>query len=124
MSYRPAQCNIGRRQRRRRAAYAVVSALAAAAFVVAYLVGAIPRLLLIGVFAPLALAFEFAVQAYESFCVGLALLGRYDFSDGGGSTGPVTDPANRRDDRLYALRITVASVVLAAVVTAGLVAVL
>lgn len=124
MSYRPAQCNIGHRGRRRRAASAVVSGLVAAAFVVAYLVGAVPQLLLIGVFAPLALAFEFAFQAYESFCVGLALLGRYDFSAEDGGTGRVTDPSNRRDDQLYALRISVASVGLAAVVTAGLVAIL
>jgi hypothetical protein len=120
VSYRPAQCNVGRRGRRRRAAFALASALVAAGVVVAYLVGVIPRLLLIGVFAPLALAFEFGVQAYESFCVTFALLGRYDFSDEGGERGRVADPANRRDDRLYALRITVASVVLAAVVTAGL----
>jgi hypothetical protein len=123
VNYQPAQCNIGRRQRRQRAAYAGVSALGAAAFVVAYLVGAIPQLLRIGVFAPLSLAFEFTLQAYESFCVGLALLGKYDFS-GEGETGGVTDPSNRRDDRLYALRITVVSVTLAALVTAVLVAVL
>ena len=126
MSYRPAQCNIGRRGRWRRAAFAAVSALVAAAFVGAYLVGAIPRLLLIGVFAPLAVAIEFAVQAYESFCVSLALLGRYDFrgEDGESERGRVTDPANRRDDQLYALRISVVSVTLAAVVTAVLFVVL
>jgi len=123
VSYRPAQCNIGRRGRRRRAAYAGVSALVAVAFVVAYLVGAIPRLLLIGVFAPLALAIEYAVQAYESFCVGFALLGKYDFSGEGGSTGRVSDPSNRRDDQVYALRITAVSVALAALVTVALVAV-
>jgi len=123
VSYRPAQCNIGRRQRHRRAACAGVSALVAVGFVVASLVGAIPRLLLIGVFAPLALTVEFALQAYESFCVGLALLGTYDFS-GEGEAGRVSDPSNRRDDRMYALRITVASATLAALTTVGLVAVL
>jgi len=120
MSYRPAQCNIDQRGRRRRAALAVVAALVAGGMVAAYIVGVIPRLLLIGVFAPLAVAIEFAVQAYESFCVSLALLGRYDFRAGEGETGRVTDPANRRDDRLYALRISVVSVLLAAVVTAAL----
>ncbi|SEA22795.1 hypothetical protein SAMN04488065_2352 [Haloplanus vescus] len=124
MSYQPAQCNIGRRQRFQRAAYAAVAVLVAVGMVVAYLLDAFPRLLLVGVFAPLALAFEFALQAYESFCVSLALLGKYDFSgESGGTKGTVSDPADHHDDQLYALRITVVSVALAAVVTVGLVAV-
>ncbi|WP_435067800.1 hypothetical protein [Haloplanus sp. C73] len=119
MSYRPAQCNIGRRQRYWRAALACVSFLVAVGIVVAYAVGALPGLLLIGVFAPLALAFEFGIQAYESFCVTLALLGKYDFAD---ESGRVTDPTNRRDDRRYALRISAVSVALAALLTVALVA--
>jgi hypothetical protein len=121
VSYRPAQCNIGRRERRKRAALAAASALVAVGYVAAYLVGAIPRFLLPGVFAPLALAFEMGLQAYESFCVTFALLGKHGFGgdgDGDGSTGRVTDPTNRRDDRLYALRISVVSFGLAAAVTA------
>jgi hypothetical protein len=119
MSYQPAQCNIGRRQRYWRAALACVSLLVAVGIVVAYAVGVVPRLLLVGVFAPLALAFEFGIQAYESFCVTLALLGKYDFTD---ESGRVTDSANRHADRRYALRISVVSVVLAAILTLALVA--
>lgn len=116
MSYQPAQCNIGRHQRRKRAAFAVASALVAVGYVAAYLAGAIPRFLLPGVFAPLALAFEMGLQAYESFCVTFALLGKHGFG-GDGAAGRVTDPTNRRDDQLYALRLSVVSVGLAAVTT-------
>jgi hypothetical protein len=126
VSYRPAQCNIGRRQRRRRAALSLAALGVAGVVVVAYVVGILPRLLLAGVFVPLALAFEWGVQAYESFCVRLALLGRYEF-DGetdGDTRGTVTDPQHRREDRRHALRISVVSVVLAAIATAAIVALL
>ena len=122
MSYQPAQCNIGRRQRYRRAAYAGLSALAAVVYVGAYLAGVLPQFLLPGIFAPLALAFEMALQAYESFCVSLALLGKYDFGDD--QSGRVADSTDRRNDQLYALRISVVSFGLAAIVTVALVAVL
>ncbi|MFB6101728.1 MAG: hypothetical protein ABEJ73_04110 [Haloplanus sp.] len=125
MSYRPGQCNIGRRQRRRRAALAGGGFLVAAVIVAAYLVGVIPRLLLASVFVPLAVAFEWAIQAYEAFCVRLALLGRYDFSGADdGDRGAVSAPGNQRADQLYALKISVVSVALAASVTAVIVLVL
>ncbi|AXG05252.1 hypothetical protein DU500_01755 [Haloplanus rubicundus] len=121
MQYRSAWAPPPSRVRRRRLAYAVASAVVAVGIVGSYLVGAVPRLVLIGVFGPLALAFEFGVQAYESFCVSLALLGRYDFRAEGSGRGRVTDPTNRRGDQRYALRISVVCVGLAAGVTAILV---
>ena len=126
MDYRPAQCNIGPHQRRRRAALAVGGLAAAGVVVVAHLAGYLPELLLVGVFVPFAVAFEWGIQAYEGFCVRLALLGRYDFSgdDAAESTGSVTDPDHRRRDRRHALRISVISVILAAVATALVVAAL
>jgi len=123
VDYRPAQCNIGSRQRRRRAVFSTAGLLVASVVVAAYLVGALPELLLVGVFVPFAVAFEWGIQAYEGFCVRLALLGRYDFA-GEDGTGAVTDPSHRRRDRRYALRLSVISVVLAAVATALVVAAL
>ena len=127
MDYRPAQCNIGPQQRRRRAALSVGGLVAAGAIVVAHLAGHLPELLLPGVFVPFAVAFEWGIQAYEGFCVRLALLGRYDFSGAGNdaeATGGVSDPEHRRRDRRHAFRISVISVALAAVATALVVAVL
>ncbi|WP_248895586.1 hypothetical protein [Haloplanus halobius] len=120
MEYQPGQCNIGSRQRRRRAALAVASMLVALGIVGGYLADELPRFALVVLFVPLAMAFEWGIQAYESFCVRLAVFGRYDFSGSGAddAVGTVSDPAARRADRRSALRISVVSVVLAAVTTA------
>ncbi|MCG1003518.1 MULTISPECIES: hypothetical protein [Halobacterium] len=115
--YRPGQCNIGSKQRQRRGRIAALAFLAAAALVAAYAAGALPEPLLLAVFVPLAVGFEWAFQAYESFCVRLALAGQYAFGD---DRADVPDAANRRTDRLYAAKITATSVVLAAAVTAVL----
>jgi hypothetical protein len=116
--YRPGQCNIGSEQRQRRARIAALAFLTAAAVVAAYLAGGLPEPLLLVVFVPLAVGFEWAFQSHESFCVRLAMVGQYAFGD---DRGDVPDAANRRADRLYAAKITAASVLLAAVLTAALV---
>ncbi|MCD2199747.1 hypothetical protein LPA44_07535 [Halobacterium sp. KA-4] len=116
--YRPGQCNIGSEQRQRRARIAALAFLTAAVVVAAYLAGALPEPLLLVVFVPLAVGFEWAFQAYESFCVRLALAGQYAFGD---DREEVPDAANRRTDQLYAAKITVTSVLLSALVTAALV---
>lgn len=122
-AYRPGYCNIGRRQRYRRLGLGLGAAILAAAYAAACLVGAIPRVLLGGVFVPLAVGFEYLFQAHGSFCVRLALAGRYDFSDrdGSGAAGEVTDPADRRADRVRAARLSAAAVGLAAAVTLAVV---
>ncbi|MFB6139524.1 MAG: hypothetical protein ABEJ26_03715 [Halosimplex sp.] len=118
-TYRPASCNIGRRQRARRLSVALVGFAAAAGYLVAVAVGALPRSLLVGVFVPLAVGFEWAIQASTSFCVRLALLNRYDFRTGdGGTAGSVSDSAHRKADHEYAAKITVAAVALAGAATA------
>ena len=80
-----------------------------------------PAPLLLGVFVPLVREFEWGIQADAGFCVQSALLNRYRF---GRETGAVSDPADRRDDRLQAAKITGVAVVAAAVVTGVLVVVL
>ncbi|MFC7142355.1 hypothetical protein ACFQMA_21265 [Halosimplex aquaticum] len=119
-TYQPASCNIGRRQRKRRLAVAVAAFAAAAVYVGAVAGGFLPRPLLVGVFAPLAVGFEWAIQASTGFCVRLALLSRYDFrtSGDGEASGAVSDPAHRRADREYAAKLTIAGAVLAGVTTA------
>ncbi|MCD2205281.1 hypothetical protein [Halobacterium sp. KA-6] len=116
--YRPGQCNIGSEQRQRRARIAALAFLTAAVVVAAYLAGDLPEPLLLVVFVPLAVGFEWAFQANESFCVRLALAGQYAFGD---DREEVPDAANRRTDQLYAAKITVTSVLLSALVTAALV---
>lgn len=115
--YRPGRCNIGREQRRRRAGIAGVALTSAGALVAAVAVGVLPQSFVVAVFVPLAVGFEWAFQASEAFCVRLALVGTYSFGDDDGS---VSDPASRRDDRLYAAKLTVASVLLAGATTAVL----
>lgn len=115
--YQPGRCNIGRRQRTRRAAIAVAAFVVAALYVAAYIAGFVPEMLLLGVFVPLFIGFEWALQAYNAFCVHLALLGRYDFHNGNDDRGDVNDPTNREADRIHAVKITASAVVAAAAVT-------
>lgn len=121
--YRPGYCNIGRRQRHRRLALGLATMVLAAAYAAACLVGAVPRVLLAGVFVPLAVGFEYLFQAHGSFCVRLALAGRYDFTDrdGSGPAGEVTARTDRRADRVRAAKLSAAAVGLAAVVTGAIV---
>jgi hypothetical protein len=114
--YQPGVCNIGTAQRRRRFGFATAAAAVAAGYVAACLSGVLPRVLLVGVFVPLAVAFEWGIQAGSSFCVRLALVGRYDFRGSGGERGTVPEDV-RRDDRVQAAKITVAAVALAALTT-------
>lgn len=115
--YQPGYCNIGHQQRRRRLAYAAISFLVTAGGVLARVAGLVPRPLLVTAFIPLSLGFEMVIQAYTSFCVRLALLNRYDFRGNGGDTGRVTDSDARHTDQVYAAKITLVSVALAAVST-------
>jgi hypothetical protein len=118
-TYRPGSCNIGERQRKRRIGVAAAAFTAAAAYAGAVAVGALADPLLVGVFVPLAVGFEWALQASTGFCVRLALLDRYDFrSADGGAAGTVTDPSHRRADHEYAAKITVTAVALAGATTA------
>lgn len=120
--YQPASCNIGEPQRRRRWRLAVASFAATGAYVLGVVVGAVPGVLLVGVFVPLSFGFEWAVQAYTAFCVRLAVLDRYDFRGDGGTAGSVSDPGHRRADHVYAARITAVSVALAGLTTLSLLA--
>ncbi|MFD1514991.1 hypothetical protein [Halomarina rubra] len=115
--YRPGYCNIGHREQRRRYRYAGVGALVTLVYLSAVLAASAPAGLVVGAFAPLALAYEFFVQARAQFCVKFAVLGRYDFTGSGGEAGRVADPENRRADTTSAIRITVVSVVAAGVTT-------
>lgn len=97
---------------------------AALLLVLGYVADVVPGPLLVAVFVPLAVGFEWGLQAYTSFCVRLALVGRYDLRGDGGDAGEVSDPSARRDDRLQAAKITCAAVLLAGVTTGLLVALL
>ena len=120
--YQPGYCNIGRQQRRRRLRVAGAAFVAAGLYVLAYLWGLLPSPLLVAVFVPLAVGFEWGLQAYTGFCVRLALLNRYDFTRGDGTgTGTVTAPDARRADQLQAAVITGAAVVFAAATTLAVV---
>ena len=116
--YEPATCNIGRGERRRRA---IVSALAfggAVLYLSICLVADVPTVLFGGVFVPLAIGFEWVIQAHAAFCVRLALLNRYDFRSDGGEVGEVADPQSERADRIQAAKITVGALVFAGFTTA------
>lgn len=117
-TYQPGVCNIGDPQRRRRLWAAAAAFGVAVLYVVAYAMGYVPAALLPGVFVPLAVGFEYALQAYTAFCVRLALLNRYDFRrTDDGAAGSVSDPTARRADRIQAAKITVVAVLLSAVST-------
>jgi hypothetical protein len=124
--YRPGACNIGRSQRRSRALKAAAAFAVAGGIVAAHFLEYLPSEPLVAtVFVPLVLACEWAIQAYDSVCVRLAMLGRYDFrtdgGSGGGGAGEVPGEADRRKDGVRAAKITAVSVLIAGVVTLGLV---
>lgn len=120
--YRPGHCNIGARQRRSRLVASFAGFALALLVVLAVASGSLPRELLVGVFVPLAVGYEWGLQASSAFCVRLAVLSRYDF--GPGATGTVADPDARRVDQVQAVKITAIAVLLAAVTTAFLVVLL
>jgi len=122
--YQPTHCNIGTRGRKQRLAVAVVAFGLSLLYVLAVAVGILPDPLLVGVFVPLSIGFEWGLQAYKSFCVRLAMLGRYDFRGEGGQAGSVPTPDDRRADRVEAVKVTVIAVVLAAATTGALTLVL
>jgi hypothetical protein len=128
--YEPGVCNIGSVEQRRRYRYAGACAVAAVGYAGAVLATSAPTALLLGLFVPFSLGTEFLLQARRSFCASLGLRGRFDFGGEGGSgtdpaaaggggdtvggAGRVTDPAARRADRRYALRLTVLGVLVGA----------
>lgn len=116
--YQPGYCNIGPRQRRQRLAVALVSFVAAAGYALACVVGPLPEVLLVGVFVPLAIGFEWGFQAYTAFCVRLALLNRYDFrGEPGGKRGTVSTASDHQADTIQAAKITTAALLVAGVTT-------
>lgn len=116
--YYPGHCNIGERERRRRALVAVGAFLAAGLYVYLCVAGPVPETLLVAVFFPLGVGFEWGLQAYDAFCVRLALLGEYRF---GGETGEVEVPENRHVDQRHAAKLTAAAILLAALSTLAIV---
>lgn len=117
-TYQPGRCNIGPHQRRRRLGVALAAAVVAVGYALVCIVGPVPELLLLGVFIPLSVAFEWGIQAYTAFCVRLALLNRYDFGGAPeGEEGEVSEAAAQHEDHVYAAKITVVAVTLAAVTT-------
>lgn len=122
--YEPATCNIGRGERRRRAVVSAVAFGAAVLYLSLCVVADVPTALFGGVFVPLAIGFEWAIQAHAAFCVRLALLNRYDFRSDGGEVGEVADPQSEWADQTRAAKITVAALVLAGITTAVILALL
>ncbi|WP_276261395.1 hypothetical protein [Haloglomus litoreum] len=123
-AYRPGACNIGRSARRQRGLVALVSLVGAGGYAAFVLVSDLPTLLLLGLFVPLSLGIEWGLQARRSFCVTLALQGRYDFreprTDGGETDqgqGTVPDEAARSEDRRYALQLTLIGLAAGALLT-------
>lgn len=112
--YEAGVCNIGGSERRRRRRYAAVAVAVAIVYLVVVLVSSLPTLLLVGLFVPLAIGFEMALQARQAFCASLALSGEYAFDD---ERGQVADPDARRTDRAAGLKFTVLGIAGGAVTT-------
>jgi len=100
--YEAGVCNIGGAERRKRRRYAGVAFGVAAAYLLVVLVSSLPTLLLAGLFVPLSVGFEMALQARRAFCVSLALSGEYAFDD---ESGPVSAADARATDRAAGLKL-------------------
>ncbi|MFB6121732.1 MAG: hypothetical protein ABEJ68_11535 [Halobacteriaceae archaeon] len=118
-TYRPGQCNIGGRERRKRLAVGGVAAVAAVVLAAAVVVLDWPPVALFATVGPLFGAFLGYLQARRAFCTGFALQGRYDVGD---ESGTVTDADARAADKVAARHLhrdaAVAAVVVAGLVTA------
>lgn len=75
----------------------------------------LPPFLLVGIFVPVMLSVEWAIESRRSFCVRLALAGRYTFGD---RDGEVDDQQSQLIDARTAVRITAVAAVIGAGVTA------
>lgn len=74
----------------------------------------LPTVLLLGVFVPMMLSLEWAIESRRSFCIRLALAGKFAFDE---ETGTVDEPSARQQDAAVALRITVIAAIGATVLT-------
>jgi hypothetical protein len=118
-AYRPGVCNIGPAARRERGLVALVSFAGAVGYAAFVLVSDLPALLLLGLFVPFSVSVEWGLQARRSFCVTLALQGRYDFRDADtdGGTGMVEQSTAHEQDRKYALHLTLLGLAAGAALT-------
>lgn len=96
--YQPGVCNIGRTERRRRAALGAVGSLVTLAVVLWVFATDTSRLYLLVTAAPLFLVAEGFLQARTGFCPGFASAGIYDVSTDGGDRHEVTAPEHRTAD--------------------------
>ena len=113
--YRPGVCNIGASERRKRYRYAAVAFAAAVGYLLVVLASGAPPILLVGLFVPVSLGVELALQARRDFCAALALSGRYSFDD---ESGAVEDPSARRTDRNVGIRFVCVGLAAGAVTSA------
>lgn len=112
--YRPGACNIGTEQRRHRRRLSALTAVLGFGYALGVAILELPTFLLLGVFVPLMLSLEWAIESRRSFCIRLALAGKFAFGE---ETGTVDEPAARQRDTTAAVRITVIAVIGATVLT-------
>ena len=115
--YEAGVCNIGGNERQKRRRYAAVAFAVALAYLVGVLASSLPTLLLVGLFVPLSIGFEMALQARRAFCANLAISGEYAFDE---ERGQVADPDARQADRTAGLKLAVLGIAGGAVTTAGI----
>ncbi len=108
--YMPGVCNIGKAEIRKRYALAAVAFVISAILAAAIILFNWPRLVLLVLFIPLAMAFEGLYQGYFRFCAGFAAAGKYDLTGSGGKEGKVTDSKSHKTDMLKARQIHIYSV--------------
>lgn len=75
----------------------------AVAYGLSVTIASLPSFLLLGIFVPVMMSVEWAIESRRSFCVRLALAGRYKFED---RDGVVQDRRSQQIDAGTALRIT------------------
>lgn len=112
--YDPGACNIGEAERRQRRRWARAGLGFSGVYVLAVGGLGLPSFLMLGLFVPLTLSLEWAIESRRAFCVRLAFAGKWRFGD---RAGEVTDGGSRRRDARTAVQITAAAAVFAAALT-------
>lgn len=120
-TYIPGTCNIGKGEIRRRQMVALIGAVLSALALIGFISTNATPLSRVSIFVPLAVASIGWVQSRRKFCLAYGFMGTFNFGKLG-ELSRVANPLERRADRKVALSILGQSLLLAAFLTAIVVA--
>lgn len=120
-TYIPGSCNIGKGEVRRRQTIAFIGAVLSLATLIGFISTEASPMSRLTIFVPLSVASIGWIQSRKRFCLAYGFMGTFNFGKLG-ELSKVSSPVERAADRKVALSILSQSLLLAAAVTAVVVA--